>query len=122
MGVLELTFLGKSYELPEDLLAYISYHRKFENLRQSLLLSMLKWHGNNPKSAKFDPNKKHFQFVAQQCVSLLFEKGIYSKTEDDYLTDNEGLDHYDKSLCQAQIKRLDIEIAKAQGLLSAIDK
>lgn len=121
MDVLELTFLGKPYELPKDLLAYISYHRKFENLRQSLLLSMLKWHGNNPKSVKFDPTKKHFQFVAQQCVSLLFEKGIYSKTEDDYLTDNEGLDHYDKSLCQAQIKRLDIEIAKAQGLLSAID-
>lgn len=121
MGVLKLTFLGKPYELPEDLLAYISYHRKFENLRQTLLLSMLKWHGNNPKSVKLDPNRKHFQFVAQQCVSLLFEKGIYSKTEDDYLTDNEGLDHYDKSLCQAQIKRLDIEIAKAQGLLSAID-
>ena len=121
MGVLELTFLGKPYELPEDLLAYIRYHKKFENLRQSLLSSMLKWHGSNPKSANFDPNKKHFQFVAQQCVSLLFEKGIYSKTEDDFLTDNEGLNHYDKSLYQTQMKRLDIEIAKVEGLLSAID-
>ena len=117
MDTIEMTFLDKVYELPKDILTYIDYHRKFDELKQSLLLHMLKHHDNG----NLNSDESQFEIVASQCASWLCEQGIYAFTKDDYLVDNEGLELYREALLQTQSNFLDIETDKTKELLSSID-
>ena len=108
MNTINLTFLGQAYALPGDILSYIEYQQFFSLLRQGLLSFMLDHFGDCEKWPSLNLATDQFRKTADQCVKWLCEQGIYDKTVDDFIENNEGYQLYEAAVKETLLKSADI--------------
>ena len=102
MNVINLTFLGQEFTLPCDIISYMDCQQFFSTLRQELLGFMLQRFSDCEKWPSLDLATKKFRGTAEQCVKRLCEQGVYDKTVDDFMENNEGYELYEKDLSNEQ--------------------
>lgn len=120
MNVINLTFLGQEFTLPCDIISYMDYQQFFSTLRQELLGFMLQRFSDCKKWPSLDLATKKFRGTAEQCVKRLCEQGVYDKTVDDFMENNEGYELYEKVVKETLLKKADILMSYLKNLQADI--
>ena len=91
MNHLFVKFIGKEYSIPRDLLTYIDLLSITEEVKANIFLDFLR-KLSNAQTPCIDDNQMRNVIERQvsKFISMLTEKGIYDRTVNDYIRDNEG--------------------------------
>ncbi len=118
-STLSIKFAGEVFQLPSDIITYISLYQTFEERHQSLLSLFL---SKYPSIQEMPPNLESFadsQFsdFASILIKELYAQNIYSVTSDDFLVDNPGIAKFKEALKQALIEQANALLAEMRGFL-----
>ncbi|MGN0375394.1 MAG: hypothetical protein ACI4EN_07835 [Butyrivibrio sp.] len=91
-----VTFLKKQYEFPQDIIEYISLLSLTEDMKDTLMTAFVKKISGSVGIIDSKDLHDNLKKQASKFIEKLCGKGIYSKTIDDYVFDNEGYKLYDK--------------------------
>ncbi len=91
MSNLNVTFLGKAYSLPEDILVYIDLLDFANSVQAQLMAAFSRKLGRSDSG--FVTNQEFAEDINQQVkrfIAKLCDHGIFDRTVNDYLKDNKG--------------------------------
>ncbi len=91
----DVIFLGKSYQIPIDVLNYLDLLELVESIRTELLSSFAeKLKVSNMSSLDYPDLLNDFNKQAEKIIKKLCENNIFNKTIDEYVTNNKGYEAY----------------------------
>ena len=120
MDTINIVFLEQEYSLPGDILSYMEYQQYFSLLRQELLSFMLDGYSDCEKWPSLDRATNKFRETAEKCVKLLCEKGVYDKTVNDFIENNEGYTLYEQVVKDTLLRKADILMSYIKNLQTDI--
>lgn len=88
---LNVKFLNKYYELPDDIITYLDALDLADSIKETLFASFRnKVNASSVKAIDSESMHVELRKQAEVFIKLLCDKGIYNKTIDEYTFDNEG--------------------------------
>lgn len=124
MKTIDVIFLDKKYSLPYEILTYLQYHAKFEQMKQDLLSYMLRYF---PDGVNLPNNfevlyAKGFKNTANICIKELLERGIYNKTVEDYCEQNPGYIAFGEAWKKVALRQVEILQEQIYGMMAGIER
>ena len=115
---LEVKFIGEEYSFPEDILEYIFMLNLVEDMQNSLMTSIYNKVYASSMSV-IDDSELHDEMrkQASRIIERLCNKGIFSKTIDEYVFENKGYEQYclvNKNSREAMIRFLSEQMTDFQ--------
>lgn len=90
-----VTFLNNEYRIPKDILVYLDALNIADSIQENLMaLFISKTNSSDVKVIEDSELHDDMRKAAELYVSKLCEEGIYSKTLDEYVFENEGYKEY----------------------------